>query len=112
MTEVTKMRSPHAMGDDHPAPGTSVFQKPFLVELQVSGRPASSATPTGSGPRNCGQRSVAAAAPEARTIGTANRMMGTRSILTLPPPPAQPEMRGDETGIRRYCLRAAAANRP
>src|ERR1700680_2088327 len=58
-TLVIKMRSPQTTGEDQPVPSTSIFQRTFSVEDQVSGSPASSATPMDCGPRNCGQLSEA-----------------------------------------------------
>src|SRR5437870_6913792 len=54
-TEVTKMLSPHTVGELQPVPGISVFQATFWLVLQVSGRLGSSATPSEPGPRNCAQ---------------------------------------------------------
>src|SRR5260221_14723031 len=77
MTDVKKMRSPQTTGEDHPVPGMSVFHATFWVELQVSGRLASSAIPSDSGPRNCGQRSdTAALMVWARKRRQSNRVMG------------------------------------
>src|SRR5687767_14255324 len=52
------MRSPQAIGDDHPCPGITVFHATFSVVLQFSGRPAASDTPVEPGPRNCGHPST------------------------------------------------------
>ena len=38
ITDVTKMRSPHAIGDDQPWPGIAVFHARSRVVLHVSGR--------------------------------------------------------------------------
>src|SRR5262245_35059055 len=59
-TEVRKTLSPHTTGDDHPRPGTSVFQTTFFVVSQVFGKSLPSETPA-EGPRNCVQLSVARA---------------------------------------------------
>src|ERR1051325_458300 len=55
-------RSPETIGDDQPRPGTSIFHATFSFVLQCSGRFGLLATPRASGPRNCGQSPLGAAA--------------------------------------------------
>jgi hypothetical protein len=52
---VTKMRSPHTMGDELPLPGTGVFHRMFWVADQVSGYSLPFASPCPDGPRHRGQ---------------------------------------------------------
>jgi hypothetical protein len=43
------------IGEDHPRPGTAVFQAMFCVSLHSTGRPRAAESPCPVGPRNCGQ---------------------------------------------------------
>src|SRR6185436_6608744 len=80
ITDVTKIRSPHAIGDDHPCPGIVAFHLTFWVVLHVSGRLAPSPTPVEPGPRNCGHCSARTASPLATSARTTKLL---REILTL-----------------------------
>src|SRR5882672_3588830 len=65
MADRRKMRSPHTTGDDDPRPGISTFQRMFFVSLHSRGGSAYFETPFAYGPRHCGQKRSAAAAPPA-----------------------------------------------
>ncbi len=74
-TLVTKILPPHTIGEDHPVPGTSVFQMTFSVCDHLSGSAGSSTTPVDPGPRNCGQLSPASSGVSANTVTNAARMV-------------------------------------
>src|ERR1039457_2180448 len=65
---VTKIRSPHTMGEESARPGISTLQTILvpLVASHLTGGLAPSPMPEADGPRNCGQ-SPANAAPAAAT---------------------------------------------
>ena len=74
MTDVRKTRPPTTTGDDHPMPGTGVFQAMFSVALQVSGsRGSSAATPNDPGPRNWGQSLAAEKTGAAERLAAATK---------------------------------------
>src|SRR5580658_4932383 len=75
ITLVTKILSPHTIGDDQPEPGTSTFQTTFSVADHLSGSAGSSTTPVDPGPRNCGQLSFANSGASANTVKIANLIM-------------------------------------
>src|SRR4051794_14207733 len=59
MQVVRNTRSPQTMGEDQPRPGTSAFQRTFLLVSQVTGKVLLSATPRCELPRKAGQCSSA-----------------------------------------------------
>src|SRR5262245_23801224 len=63
IADVRKTVPPHTIGEDHPRPGTSATQATFSLGDQDVGVFVSRETPAASGPRNCGQRSLAPTAP-------------------------------------------------
>src|SRR5580658_10041273 len=82
ITLVTKILSPHTIGDDQPEPGTSTFQTTFSVADHLSGSAGSSTTPVDPGPRNCGQLSAASSGASRSAVTIALRK--TNFILILP----------------------------
>src|SRR5580658_8688009 len=82
ITLVTKILSPHTIGDDQPEPGTSTFQTTFSVADHLSGSAGSSATPVDPGPRNCGQLSLAGSGAIASAVTSALHI--TNFILITP----------------------------
>src|SRR5580700_9914241 len=75
ITLVTKILSPHTIGDDHPDPGMSTFQRTFSVADHLSGSAGSSTTPVDPGPRNCGQLSLATNGASANTLKITNLIL-------------------------------------
>src|SRR5580765_2552444 len=88
--DVTKIRSPHTIGDDAPRPRIVAFHATFSLGPQRSGRLRSRDTPVPSGPRHCGQlsarRLTIEAAPTRSAIVTVRRLRiaSPRSWSTLP----------------------------
>src|SRR6185436_19108367 len=64
----TNIRSPQITGDDDPRPGTSTFQRMFLVSLHSVGGLAAFETPVAKGPRHCGQNRSAAGSGAPRSV--------------------------------------------
>src|SRR5215218_8103631 len=65
------------MGDDHPFPGTSTFQRTFSVSLQWTGRPVALECPWPVGPRNSVQSSATARSGLMPTSSAINRSVRT-----------------------------------
>src|SRR5581483_12450946 len=79
-------RSPQTTGEDQPRPGTSAFQRTFLLVSQVSGGSAPWATPA-AGPRNCGPLSAArpaAAVSEVRSTASSRARYTSRVLASGP----------------------------
>src|SRR6266566_2317533 len=55
---VIQTRPPDTAGDDHPRPGTGVFQRTLRDSLQSTGTPCSLEWPWPVGPRYCGHSSA------------------------------------------------------
>jgi hypothetical protein len=55
MAVVTITLSPHTMGDDHPVPGSLIFQRTFFPGPHSVGSFVSAVRLVPLGPRNCGQ---------------------------------------------------------
>ena len=99
---MSQSRPSATTGDDHPRPGTGVFQVTFSVSLHSSGTTASAAWPCPVGPRNCGQSPARAGAP-ATAATTAHaaahdaslRIMALSMVIACLPSP------GIVTGRRR-----------
>src|SRR5262249_1763415 len=61
-------------GDDQPRSWIGVFHTTLLVSLQLSGRSRASECPVPSGPRNCGQSSLAQAGGRRNAISEQQRL--------------------------------------
>jgi hypothetical protein len=76
-------RSPQTTGDPAPRPGTSIFQRTFVVSLQSAGGVAVADTPVFNGPRQFGQNPSGAAAVSGRhSVASASAQSSSRRVNT------------------------------